>query len=60
MSNYSETKCNMNEETKRTVTLNNKEITLDAFREATSNLRPNQKLVETQEGYYYIVERMWG
>ena len=48
------------ENNENTIKLDNKEISLKEFNEIVDNLKPNQRLIETQDKSFHIVERLRG
>ena len=55
---YQSTKLNESEDS--TVMFNDETVTVKDFNEAISNLKSNQRVVETSEKSYHVVERMQG
>ena len=55
---YQSTKLNEREDS--TVMFNDATVTVKDFNEAISNLKSNQRVVETSEKSYHLVERMQG
>lgn len=55
---YQSTKLNESEDS--TVMFNDEKVTVKDFNEAISNLKGNQRVVETSEKSYHLVERMQG
>lgn len=55
---YQSTKLNEREDS--TVMFNDATVTVKDFNEAISNLKGNQRVVETSEKSYHLVERMQG
>lgn len=55
---YQSTKLNEREDS--TVMFNDAKVTVKDFNEAISNLKSNQRVVETSEKSYHLVERMQG
>lgn len=55
---YQSTKLNESEDS--TVMFNDEKVTVKDFNEAISNLKSNQRVVETSEKSYHLVERMQG
>lgn len=55
---YQSTKLNESEDS--TVMFNDETVTVKDFNEAISNLKSNQRVVETSEKSYHLVERMQG
>ena len=55
---YQSTKLNESEDS--TVMFNDETVTVKDFNEAISNLKGNQRVVETSEKSYHLVERMQG
>ena len=55
---YQSTKLNESEDS--TVMFNDEAVTVKDFNEAISNLKSNQRVVETSEKSYHLVERMQG
>lgn len=55
---YQSTKLNESEDS--TVMFNDATVTVKDFNEAISNLKGNQRVVETSEKSYHLVERMQG
>lgn len=43
----------------RKIKLDNKEISVQEFNETLENLKPNQRIIETKEDSYHLVERMF-
>lgn len=41
------------------VKLDNQEITVREFNEKLENLKPNQRVVETSQDSYHLIERMY-
>ena len=55
---YQSTKLNESEDS--TVMFYDETVTVKDFNEAISNLKSNQRVVETSEKSYHLVERMQG
>ena len=57
MSNYTTQPLKESEE--RKVKLDNQDITVKEFNEKLEELKPNQRIIETSEQNYHLVERMF-
>lgn len=44
----------------KTIKLNNDMVTPDEFNEVVENLKSNQRLIETRDGGYHVIERIRG
>lgn len=43
----------------RTVKLDNQEVTAQEFNETLESLKPNQRIIETSDQNFHLVERMF-
>lgn len=49
----------LKESEERTVKLDNQDITVKEFNEKLEELKPNQRIIETSEQNFHLVERMY-
>ena len=51
---------NLTEDTEKKVKLNNEDISIKDFNTTLESLKPNQRIIETSDHNFHLVERMQG